>query len=489
MGNEKTQAEVVQEQELKYYFYEAMRCFDQEQYAEAMALFMHCEDICPTDAATAYYLSILYGGLGRKDVSSDYIAKAYRLSPESYWRPYSYKEFQSGDKRLALQAVQKEIKRHPDNVDAAETLQKMYTAMSNYKGALQAQDLIDKANGETVYSAIQRYQIYRQMGKNKQAVQALESYLKKEPDEPYLQVFLGDVYYALGDSARALERYQATEASNPSNPYLPLSMSTFYGEKGDSLRAADYLMRAIENEDASLEYKLNVLDQYHWLDAQEDGQQKALESLVRQYPQEETALVRLAKHYGANKRPQEAKALYEQAVLINADNVENWLELMMLNLQDSTIGFQQRDSIIRVTLGHLGEDDAVHRLVVNIFRGDIYTTEYLRDTTQRHLLDTAFACYDAVLRIDPENQDVLNNYAYFLAITGGDLRRAEKMSQKTIQKDPHNASFLDTYAWILHLEGQEMLARFYMQQAWNNAPDKEDKELLEHYQIIIKPNE
>ena len=80
---------------------------------------------------------------------------------------------------------------------------------------------------------------------------------------------------------------------------------------------------------------------------------------------------------------------------------------------------------------------------------------------------------------------MLNNYAYTLAVNGGDLRKAEKMSSRCIKKEPNSATFLDTYAWILHLQGQDTLARFFMQRAWESTKDKTNPEIFEHYQIII----
>ena len=58
--------------------------------------------------------------------------------------------------------------------------------------------------------------------------------------------------------------------------------------------------------------------------------------------------------------------------------------------------------------------------------------------------------YDRVLRNDPENLYVLNNYAYFLSEEGKRLDEALKMSAITIEKEPKNTTYLDTYAWILY---------------------------------------
>ena len=94
--------------------------------------------------------------------------------------------------------------------------------------------------------------------------------------------------------------------------------------------------------------------------------------------------------------------------------------------------------------------------------------------------------YEHILRIDPANLMILNNYAYLLATSGGDLRKAEQMSQQTIREQPENPTFLDTYAWILHLQGQDSLAAFYIRKALQNATPDERTEIEAHYHAIIK---
>ena len=80
---------------------------------------------------------------------------------------------------------------------------------------------------------------------------------------------------------------------------------------------------------------------------------------------------------------------------------------------------------------------------------------------------------------------ILNNYAYLLATHGGDLKKAERMSELTIREEPDNPVYLDTYGWILHLQGQDMLAKFYLQKAYRLADGEEVKqEVIRHLQQI-----
>lgn len=94
--------------------------------------------------------------------------------------------------------------------------------------------------------------------------------------------------------------------------------------------------------------------------------------------------------------------------------------------------------------------------------------------------------YEDALQMDKQNPTLLNNYAYGIAIHGGDLNQAERMSQMALKQQPDSPVFLDTYAWILHLKGQNSLAVFYIKKALENAEDKDREVIQKHYEQILK---
>lgn len=99
-------------------------------------------------------------------------------------------------------------------------------------------------------------------------------------------------------------------------------------------------------------------------------------------------------------------------------------------------------------------------------------------------IDRGYEAYEQSMALAPHNY-VLNNYAYYLAIHGGDLNKAERMSEQTIKEEPDNPIYLDTYGWILHLQGQDMLALFYLRKALENVKDEENKAVItEHIKAI-----
>lgn len=96
-----------------------------------------------------------------------------------------------------------------------------------------------------------------------------------------------------------------------------------------------------------------------------------------------------------------------------------------------------------------------------------------------------FPYYERMIQLNPDNLTVLNNYAYFLAITGGDLNKAEQMSAQTIREEPNNSVYLDTYGWIMHLQGKNELALFYLNRAQQNAThEKVIAEIKKHLEKV-----
>ena len=108
--------------------------------------------------------------------------------------------------------------------------------------------------------------------------------------------------------------------------------------------------------------------------------------------------------------------------------------------------------------------------------GDIYY--------KQNNVDSAFCYYEKAIEYNPKNLGALNNYSYYIAISGGDLKKAEKMSAITIAEEPANATYLDTYGWIFFKQGNYTLAELYTKMALDNSGDVVP-EILDHYGDIL----
>jgi Tfp pilus assembly protein PilF len=78
--------------------------------------------------------------------------------------------------------------------------------------------------------------------------------------------------------------------------------------------------------------------------------------------------------------------------------------------------------------------------------------------------------FDYVLRKQPEDEHVLNNYSYYLSLRRERLSEAAAMSKKLVQKYPTNGTYLDTHAWVLYQQGLYAEALVFLELA---VADKE----------------
>ncbi len=96
----------------------------------------------------------------------------------------------------------------------------------------------------------------------------------------------------------------------------------------------------------------------------------------------------------------------------------------------------------------------------------------------------SFKAFDQALVIAPNNEGILNNYSYYLALRGQDLDKAIKMSKKNVDMNPDNYTYLDTYAWVLYKSKLYNDALVYIKKAINNGGDK-SAIIVEHYGDIL----
>ena len=89
-----------------------------------------------------------------------------------------------------------------------------------------------------------------------------------------------------------------------------------------------------------------------------------------------------------------------------------------------------------------------------------------------------------MLKTNPNYAPTLNNYAYYLALEGKNLKKAKAMSEITIKQEPDNPTYLDTYAWILHLLGQNIEAKAIFKHAMLYG-GKENAVIMDHYGDVL----
>jgi tetratricopeptide (TPR) repeat protein len=96
----------------------------------------------------------------------------------------------------------------------------------------------------------------------------------------------------------------------------------------------------------------------------------------------------------------------------------------------------------------------------------------------------AFSNFDKALALNPNDEQVLNNYAYFLSLAKKDLPKALEMAQRVVKKHPKNGTYLDTLAWVLYQLQRYTEAASSLEEALKFEKEPSGV-LMEHYGDIL----
>ena len=97
----------------------------------------------------------------------------------------------------------------------------------------------------------------------------------------------------------------------------------------------------------------------------------------------------------------------------------------------------------------------------------------------------AFSTFEQALKSDNQDLTLINNYAYYLAEQNTNLKEAEEMAKRVVDKEKGNTTFMDTYGWVLYKRGKLNEAAKIMESIIKSG-DKEDAVWYEHYGYILK---
>ena len=188
-----------------------------------------------------------------------------------------------------------------------------------------------------------------------------------------------------------------------------------------------------------------------------DSIDAAYEKSLAIEPDNELARSMLINSYWQKGDFSKVSEMCKQAQLYNPDEIGydfyHALALLRLEKEDSVIIKALSKAEQKIT----AETDTTMATTIYSILGDVL---YSDGQSKK-----AFECYDKALEWTKDEPQVLNNYAYYLCLDGGDLSKAEQMAFKAYKQDPVNPNVLDTYAWILFLQKRYEDARIYIDEA------------------------
>lgn len=499
-----------------YLFYEAMRQKGEGLYDQALASMIMCHQIDSIDAGVLSELGMLYSSLNLNDQAVIYLENALKYDPSNWWYHLqlvsSYAQLNKIDKAIAV--AEKLQTKFPRKEEVYQMLASLYNQNKQYQKAIDAYNTLESLSGIDENLALEKFNLYRQVGKSKKAIAEIDKLVQKFPAETRYRVVRGDIYLQQNMPEKAYQIFQEIIANDPENPYVYVSLSDYYNQKNEPQKATESIVKALKLDQLAVEQKIDILGQYVQKLMQDtvklDETESLFKMLVDRYPMEEQVHGYYAVFLQFRKRNAEAASEFESMLNINPKNVQTWFQLIQLYISE-----QNYDKLLDVTARAIENLPEISQLY--FYRGitqfqlkkydeALKTSELaLQYTTEKESAlktdiyaqigdinykignkEKAFGAYDEALKLSPTNIYVMNNYAYYLSEENIELKKAEKMSAKTVEKEPDNSTYLDTYAWIFFQQGNYSLAKFYIERAVDNLKAQQESSVIyEHYGDIL----
>lgn len=295
--------------------------------------------------------------------------------------------------------------------------------------------------------------------------------LTKEQEQQFLYYYYeANRLILLQETEKARPIVEFCYLLNPNDANINNYLGYYAKEDGNIPEMIAYFKKAYELAPSDYWYNYNVLL------LQTEIKDKQLEAINN--------LKAVAK---ANKRDEDVHAVLQKAY-ISLNLLPEALKVQ--DALDSIHGYNEQSAIQRYRLNtmmgknkqaileierYLKEEPENYQF--HVFRLQLY--EQTKQPAAKLI-----EAYESVLRFDSRNMMWLNNLAWNICISGGDLNKAEELSRTTIMAEPSNSIFLDTYAWILYKKGDYEGAWFYIQRAKEHTTEETDKEIEKHWKAI-----
>lgn len=526
----------------KYFLLEGMKYLAENKNDAAHELFKKAYDIDNTAVEASYQYGLSLSSM-KADTISQYLKSLSLMRPfiDKYPKDYQESEiyafiaYQCGEIDEAIRIYQRQDSLFPEESSNLLYLANAYATKNELDKAINCYNRYETIEGKNPKITLQKFYIHIHKGDTTSAINEADLLIKSNPTNPANHIMRGDIMAYINRPDSAVASYIRAEQIAPENGEAKLALASYYKHIGDSISFDKKVYEAIICDDYDIYAKVELLTEYiATLIKDNVSTQRAdhIFSVLRdQYPHEESLLDLGARYSAVKNMWNDAIEQISYAIDMNPLNQTYWGQLMTYYLyddnykkaeevyhnasklfdppQDMTMLLasaynlsNQIDKAITTYIDMLSKELPNHN-VTKKFEDKLFLNTLDYDKLEwfsvvfSMLGDSYFKCndtentfiaYENSIFFLPVNSMSLNNYAYYLAISGGDLDKAEEMSLSANNLEPDNPIYMDTYAWILFLKEKYEEAKLYQESAIEKCNGNPEPEFLNHYGDILFKN-
>jgi tetratricopeptide (TPR) repeat protein len=479
---------------------------------QAQQLFEKSLEINPKDAASMFELARIYISRREFDAALGYLEKAKTIEPQNVYYLSLYASLlQLQDKHMQAAKVYEEIIRlKPNSPENYDNLAYSYLSAGKPAEAIRIYEELEDRLGVSEEYSMKKQTIYLQENKIDEAVAEIEKLIEIFPREIKYYAILAEMYLANGMNDKALEAYDKVRQIDPDDPYIHISLADYYKKTGEEEKAFESLIKGFENPKLEIDFKISVLLRYYsineiYSDLKEEAFTLA-KAMIKAHPNDPKAYSMYGDFMFQDKQYELARDAFYKVISLDNSKYIVWEQLLFTESE-----LNEADSLLKTSLQAIElfpeqpipylfagsahyikknwaecvsvlEDGLFYVVGNNLLLEQIYA--YLGDAyNQLANHQKSDEAYEKVLTLNPNNDYVLNNYAYYLSLRNENLEKAAGMAKLSVDLKPGSAN-LDTYGWVLYKLGDYEEAGKWIVKAME-AGGNENPVILEHYGDVL----
>ena len=508
-----SELEEQKQKEFEFLFVEALKQKMFGNAQKAIQLLSSCLEIDPNSSAAMFELANIHAANNDFTSSSLLLEKAISINPENKWYKLLLAQIYQQISKFseAAEIYSQLLQNEPDNLEYHYTKAMLLSNAQKFDEAIRAYNIMEQKTGVNEQISVAKQQLYVLEGKEDEAFKEIFKLIEFSPEEAKYYGLLADLYQSQGDSENALKNYNKILSMDPENGFVHFSLSNYFLEQGDELKSFEETKKGFLSEAVDIQTKLQL---YMMLTANRDKskltdekEEQLIQLLLEKHPDEYLVYTVYAENLLKKNKLAEARTallkaleiepndytLWERVLFIDND-LQDWDGLYKHSLQTVEL-FPNQAQVYFLNAVACIQLEKYKETISISDEGSVYVIDNPQLEGQFLMLkgeavyklnrfEEAFKLFDKTIELDPENHIALNNYAYYLSLSGQNLDKAERMSGKVVERFPDNSTYLDTHAWVLFKKGDYTLAKFYMESAINNGGEN-NPTLLEHYGDIL----
>ncbi len=490
-----------------YVFTEALKQKFLGNAGDALKYLEQCVKINPQSDAAYFEMAQIALVLSDKN-GKKFALKAVSLNEKNIWYLTLVADIYYQEKILdsAIIYYEKAVRYFPDKENIKLNLANLYSEKLQYNKAEEIYNYFEKKYGITETTTLSIIKNLINSGNLKKAEEKVQELLKNAPDEVLYSGLLAEIYRKNGEKTKAISVYKKLLEKEPNNPETLLSLSDFLLSEKQYDDLFPVLNKVILNDSISRENKIalfsKIISDSSLIRLRSDDVELALIVLETDNKKDNIIILLRPQFYQNQNNISKAVKRLEEIIEEQPENYYAWERVLflysetkdwdkLLKMGEECATKFNRSCIAKV----LYASAAIEKGKLDVAEEELRKSKILAGSDTSMLIQVlvmdadvsyrkkeytkSFETFKEALKLNPEDVIILNNYAYYLAEQGQELKEAERMIKIVIEKERGNTTYLDTYAWVLYKRGHFKEAEKILEMVINKG-EKADAEWYEH---------